>query len=299
MSARTGLGPVEVALVDAVDLLARDGEPVRCSDVLAAVEDRAGIGPRYAWLVLVDLGVAWRRHLPLVELYGNCGSALGDPPAEPAYVETRLSPVGVLALAAERGDVGPVPLDLVDGSLYRGGRVPPFDPARVVGALLAGATDAGEPVLPTGGTVDGDLDGLLAGRPVRLTLGCTIRPEGGRLVITEVPLGAEANRIPSAVVDRSRQFERDPAGRGHHVVRRHGSPVVDVFDESTARDGIRIVVQLDPGTDLLAARDWLRDVWPVTIHADCRLPASMAERLTAWDRRDGTGLRALPDLLKP
>lgn len=89
MSAPTGLGPVEVALVDAVDLLARDGEPVRCSDVLAAVEDRAGIGPRYAWLVLVDLGVAWRRHLPLVELYGNCGSALGDPPAEPAYVETR------------------------------------------------------------------------------------------------------------------------------------------------------------------------------------------------------------------
>jgi hypothetical protein len=299
MSARTGLGPVEVALVDAVDLIGRDGEPVRCSDVLDVVETRAGIGPRYAWPVLVDLGVPWRRHLSLVELYGNCGTALGDPPAEPEYVEARLAPVGVLALAAERGDVGPLPLDLVDGSLYRGGRVPPFDPARVVGALLAGATDAGVPVLPTGGTVEGDLEALLAGRPVRLTLGCTIRAEGGRLVITEVPLGAEGNRIPSAVVDRSRRVERDPSGRGHHVLRRHGSPVVDARDETTARDGIRILVDLDPGSDLLDARDWLRDVWPVTIRVDCHLPAPMAERLATWDRGDGTGLRALANLLKP
>lgn len=299
MSARTGLGPVEVALLDAVELLERDDEPVRCSDVLTAVEDRAGIGPRYAWLVLVDLGVAWRRHLPLVELYGNCGSALGDPPAEPVDVETRLSPVGVLALAAERGDVGPLPLDLVDGSLYRGGRVPPFDPTRVVGALLAGATDAGVPVLPTGGTVEGDIEGLLAGRPVRLTLGCTIRAEGGRLVITEVPLGAEGNLIPSAVIARAAQLEPDRSGLVHHVVPRHVSPVLAARDESTDRDGVRIVVELDPGGDLLSARDWLRDVWPVTISADCRLPAPMAERLATWDRGDGTGLRALADLLKP
>jgi hypothetical protein len=37
----------------------------------------------------------------------------------------------------------------------------------------------------------------------------------------------------------------------------------------------------------------------VTISADCRLPAPMAERLATWDRGDGTGLRALADLLKP
>ena len=295
MSARTGLGPLELALLDAVELLAVRGEPVRCSDVLFAVEDRAGIGPRYAWPTLVDLGVPWRRHLRLVELYGNCGSALGDPPAEPVDVETRLSPVGELALAAERDEVGPLPLDLVDGSLYRGGRVPPFDPAAVVGALLAGSTDAGVPVLPTGGTVDGDLDGLLAGRLVRLSLGCTIRPEGGRLVITEVPLGAEGNLIPSAVVARSVQLERDGVV---HVVPHRTDPVVAARDESTQRDGIRIVVDIGPGSDLLAALEWLRDVWPVTIHVDCRLPAPMAERMTGWDRGDGTGLRALADLLK-
>jgi hypothetical protein len=297
MSALSGLGPVELALLDAVDLLAADGEPVRCSDVLAVLDAREDVGPRYSWPALVDIGVPWRRHLPLVELHGNCGTALGDPPAEPVYVEVRLSTVGALALAAERGETGPLPLGIVEGSLYRGGRVPPFDPRRVVGALLAASSDVGGPALPTGGAVVGDLEGLLAGAPAHLLLRCTIRPEGGRLVITEVPLGAEGNLIVAAIEQRSQQVERDQSGRGHLRVRRHGSPVVDVRDETSSRDGIRIVVDLDPGADLQEARDWLLDVWPVTIGVDARLPAPMADRLGRWDRGDGSGLRALADQL--
>ncbi len=297
MSARTGLGPLETALLDAVDLLGADGEPVPCSEVLAVVAARTAVDPRTTWPELVDAGVPWRRHLPLVELYGNCGTALGDPPADPAQVEARLAPVGALALAAERGESGPVPLGLVEGTLRGRGQVPPFDPRRVVGALLAAAEDAGGPVLPTGGTVDGDLDGLIAGRPVRLRLRSTIRAEGGRLVITEVPLGAEGYRILDEVRSRSRQQQAAGAGRGHRLVRRRDSPVVDAWDESTARDGIRLVVELDQGWDLLVARDWLLDVWPVSIEVDARLPQPMRDRLRSWDRGDGTGLRALADLL--
>jgi hypothetical protein len=297
MTARTGLGPVEVALLDALDLLVGNGaERVRCSDALAVVDRLHGVGPRYSWPVLVDLAVPWRLHLPLVDGHGNLGTQGGDGPADAQYVEARLSEVGALALAAERAEIGPVPLGLIEGSLYRGGPVPPLAPDAVVGTLLAAGTDAGPPVLPTGGTVGGDLAGLLAGRPVRLTLGCTIRPLGGDLVITEVPLGVDADRVVENIHNRSRE-RATPRGGG--PVRPSGCPVTGVYDETSSRNGLLIRVVLDPGSDLRAAVEWLRDVWPVTVLADCRLPAPQAERLAAWDRGDGSGLRALADLLAP
>jgi hypothetical protein len=296
MSSRSGLDDVSVALLDAVDLLVA-GEPVRCSEVLAAVSALHGVGPRYTWPMLVDLGVPWRRHLPLVELYGNCGSVLGDPPADAKYVEVRLSACGALALAAERGETGPVPLGLIEGSWVAEGPVPPFDPSAVVGALLAGSADAGPPLMPAGGSVEGDLEALLRGEPVRLTLGCTIRPEGGNLVITELPMGVSGAQVIESVAQRAMTYEQGPDGRRTRLVRRRSSPVVAVYDETTARDGVRVLVRLVERSDLLLARDWLRDVWPVTVEVDARLPEPMVSRLTTWDRGDGSGLRGLADLL--
>ena len=293
-SARTGLGPLELALLDAVDLLGADvgAPPVRGRDVLDVVDRRDALGGRYAWQALVDLGVPWRVHLPLVELDGNCGTQLGDRPADPEFVEVRLSPFGSLVLAAERGEVGPVPVGLVEGSLYRGGKVPPFHPAAVVGALLAGEEHAGLPQMPTGGTVGGDVVGLLAGKPVQLTLGCTFAAEVGRLVITEIPLGVDGGMIVDAI--RSSIL----TSRGGAGVRPAACPVQDVQDETTMVDGLRLVVTPSKGSDLRYAVEWLRALWPVTVGVDCRLPAPQAERLAGWDRGDGSGLRALADLLK-
>ncbi len=298
MSARTGLSPVEVGLLRAVDLLAAD-DHARCSDVLVAAAATDGLGPRYAWPVLVDLGVPWRRHQPLVELHGNSGSRFGDPPADAQYVEVRLSPVGELALAAEREEVGPVPLGLVEGSWYADGPVPPFDPERVVGALLAGATDAGGPSMPSGGRVVGDVDRLLAGQAVRLRLECTITAVGGDLVITGLPLGVSGDEVLQFIAQRASDYERGPGGRPLRSIRRAGSPVRDVMDLSTERDGVRLHIHLDEDADLRAAKEWLLDVWPVTTERDARLPKPMPERLDTWDRGDGTGLRALADLLTP
>lgn len=304
MTGRTGLGPIEVALLDAVDLIVGGGlEPARCSDVLAAVERLHGIGPRYAWPVLVDLSVPWRVHLPLLDTLGNVGTQHGDPPADARYVETRLSPIGALALAAERGEVGPVPLGLIEGTLYRGGEVTPFAPEAVVSALLAARGDAGPPVLPTGGSVTGDIDGLLAGRPVRLTLQCTIRPLGGDLVITEVPLGVSIEELVQMIGNRARRERGETSGRAYAdyppARERRRCPVVDVMDETSTRNGLLIRVLVDQRSDLRTAAEWLRDVWPVTTQVDARLPQPQADRLHAWDRGDGTGLRALADLLKP
>lgn len=317
MSGATGLGPLEVAVLEALERGA-DGRAARhgwaaAGAVLADLEARSGIGSRYAYPVLVDLAAPWRVHLPLVDVQGNIGTAGDDPPAEPRYVEVRPSAFGRLALAAERGDVGPVPFGLVEGSAYRDGTVPPFAPHAVVEALRTGTADAGPPVLPTGGLVEGDVEGLLAGRRARVRLCCRVVREvvAGRpcLVVTEVPLGVSPDRVVQMVAARVSQETRPPRPAGRPVgddlpggpdaldlPDRH--PLVrDVRDESSGRTGTRLVVVLAPGADPVDALAWLRDVWPVTSEVDWQMPAPQAQRLHGWDAGDGSGLTALADLL--
>lgn len=333
MSGRTGLEPFEVALLEAVELHesapgddAPDDRPEDHADddgpagsaaatpqVLATVEAATGVGPRYAYPMLVDLAVPWRRHLPLLEPLGNVGTRGDDPPADARYTMVRLSPAGRLALAAERGAVGPVPFGLVEGTLYRDGTVPSFAPDAVLAALRTGAMDAGPPVLPTGGLVEGDVKGLLAGRPARLRLVCRVvrehQPGREVLVVTEVPLGANPDEIGRMVAAR-----HDAEVRGAPAVRYadylpEGGPeapdlrplrhpfLADVRDETSTAVGCRIVVVLAAGADPVDALAWLRDIWPVSIDVDWQLPAPQAQRLAGWDRGDGTGLDALAALL--
>lgn len=51
MSERTGLGVVEIALLEALET----SWFLRCDDALARVEERIGLAPGYAYEVLVDL----------------------------------------------------------------------------------------------------------------------------------------------------------------------------------------------------------------------------------------------------
>lgn len=304
MSQRSGLGVLEVAVLTAVAEVGGMPEAGRrrTTRVLEQLERQDGLGARYLYPLLQDLGAPWRLHLPLLDPYGNWGSQHGDPAADPQYTQVRLSPIGALALAAEREQVAPVPLGLIEGSLYRDGPVPPFDPRRVVAALRTGSTDAGPPTLPTGGTIDGDLTALLAGRKTRLQLGCEIEHEAGSLVVAAVTLGVPIDLLEQCLTSRSRSLQ-------HDGVRRFGDfepapddadppfRIVDVRNESSMRVGVRIVVQLGPGSDMAAAERWVRSVWPVTVEVDCRLPAPMTKRLRTWDPGDGSGLDALELLL--
>ena len=304
MSARTGLGAMEVAVLAAVAEVGGQPEAshVRTTAVLDVLDRDHGFGPRYAYPLLQDLAAPWRLHLPLLEGWGNWGSQSGDRAADARYTEVRLSRVGALALAAEQGEVGPVPLGLIEGSLYRDGPVPPFAPLRVLEALTIGELDAGPPVLPTGGNVEGEVEALLAGRAARLTLGCTIVHEPGQLVITEVPFGVAVDEV-------AQQLETRVAASGGRRYADYlpsdmdladgleASPVRDVRNETSGRTSIRIVCTLSPGAGVAQARDWIRSVWPVTIEVDCRLPAPMRQRIEAWDPGDGTGLTALATLL--
>ena len=306
MTERTGLGPFEIAVLTAVEKIG--GSPDRgyrrTLRVLQCLEDEHGLGSRYSYSIMQDLAVPWRLHLPLLDARGNFGSQHGDPAADARYTEIRLSRVGALALRAERAEVGPVPLGLIEGSLYRDGPVPPFAPSRVLAALTDGSADAGTPALPTGGEVSGPVHALLAGRRARLTLACTVVVEPGQLVITAVPLGVRINDVTQYLMERVMQGHRDRSRRrsGDYLGEAHvapdertvdGIPVADLRDETTVWTGVRVVCILVRGADPGEAIDWLRTVWPVAVEVDCRLPTPMRRRLADWDAGDGAGLTAL------
>lgn len=306
MSQRTGLGVLEVAVLAAVAEVGGtpDAGRRRTTRVLERLEREDGLGARYVYPLLQDLGAPWRLHLPLLDPHGNWGSQHGDPAADAQYTQVRLSPFGALALAAERAEVAPVPLGLIEGSLYRDGPVPPFSPRRVVAALRTESAEAGPPALPTGGTVDGDLTALLAGRRARLQLGCEIVNEPSALVVAAVPLGVPIDLLEQCLATRSRSFQPDGFRRSDDYLSapRPGDTtppfsIVDVRNESSMRVGVRVVVQLAHGGDMAAAERWVRSVWPVTVEVDCRLPAPMTKRLRNWDPGDGSGLAALEELL--
>jgi len=218
MSELTGLPTNEVALLRSLRQVAGISGTARTSDVMAAV-DRAGVmGPRAAQQTLIDLIAPWRRQLPLVRGDGNWGSQGGDPPADPEYTEVGLTRYGEFALAAEEGSLGPVPLGLIDGSWYRGGQQPPYEPRAVLQALRHGDAAGLVPTPPTGGHVSGNFTAWPRGGPPASL--CQPRPSsstGSRhrpSLLKRRPGRMEPGHLddaPPQVGRRSRGGHRDPA----------------------------------------------------------------------------------------
>jgi hypothetical protein len=102
MSARTGLGIVEIAILEAVET----SRYVKCSKALARVEERIGLAPGYAYDVLIDLARPRTMPVSLVHGQGNFGTR-NDPAANFRYTEARITNAGRVALAAERGELAP------------------------------------------------------------------------------------------------------------------------------------------------------------------------------------------------
>lgn len=305
----SGLTAVEIAVLRAVEECgaSADGPYAPSTDVLELVDSRTGVGPRYAHRILVDLTVDWVRHLPLLEGEGNFGSVAGDEPADAKYTQVRLARVAELALASERGAVGPLPLDLIEGSMYRGGGLAPFDPALTVRALLAGAGSAGTPRTPTG-TITADPTGPLSrnGRwAQRYQLGSVIRTGGDphELVLTEPPYLVGTDRIVANLQGRIEQALRaeqadfPPEIDMPSVVPPESVPVFDVADMTSGRFGTWIVLRLKKDVDIIDAVDWVRSVWPVTTHVDGDSYEETYDRFALWGGLDKSGVRALDELL--
>lgn len=319
MSERTGLGPLEDALLATLANFGATpaGRHVKCARLAKEVEAGFGYGPRHSYDAICQLARPWVTQLPLVDGHGNFGS--GDETAADArYNEARLSDIGALAVAAERGELAPLPIALINGTFWRGGSAPPFDASRVVATLLRIVSSrdladdeivahVGPPVFPTGCEVGGELDALVAGDPATLHLAARIhlesRPgDGGTgydyqrglmpgeraLIVTGLPPGFGPDYVTNGLAQLPRRRPGAvPAAPGLRDVR-----------NVSMRDA-RIACVIAEGADIALIEAKLRGVWGVDATARAQLAGPLPDILRSWvEAHSPEDLRASLEVLR-
>lgn len=324
MSDRSGCSLVELAVLEALDVLTA-GRPrayVPSAKVLAGIEERIGLGPRYASELLLDLARPWVIPVRTVAAAGNYGDRAFPSPIGPEldYFECRPSHAGQLVLDAEAHRRAPVPVGLINGTAYRGGTQPPLEPFAVLAALRRlleepGVRDgelvsiAGPPYSVTGCTVTGNIGALTRGRRVVLR-------ESGRITITGVPVphapaepppahdarydplqwvvGGETfpptlviESLPATTV--TSEVAQEIAPRAAPRPRPAPYPGVErrtplpiASVDDQSRREVRIVLTLRPGSDPPAVRDQLATIRGVSAEAPRAFPAPLATLLRSW-----------------
>jgi hypothetical protein len=321
MGQRSGVGLVELAILDALD--ARRAWPGRraapCGKILAALEDEVGLARGYAYQVLIDLALPWKIPVPLIEGQGNFGGRGNDPPASPYYTEARLSPAGQVALAAERGQSAPVPIGLINGNTHRQGTRPPFRPAAVIGAIrqvlarprLPGRDITalmGPPDFITGCTVTGDLASFTAGQRTELGLharvtvtdaayvkarvtraavpghtppGFTREASRPVIVIDKFPPYANPDETAYSIAERAR--EHSWHARHPELAAQTGLPIKDIQILTSRGDDWFACLPAD-GTPPEVLRDQLLKVHGVSIYVSVGLPRPLPTMIRTWTR---------------
>jgi DNA gyrase/topoisomerase IV, subunit A len=269
MSERTGLGVVEIELLEALETT----QFLRSDKALTRVEERIGLAPGYAYEVLLDMARPWAMPVSLVQGQGNFGSRANDPPANFRYTEARISPAGRVALAAERGEIAPVPIALINGNTHREGLRPPFRPHAIIDAVREAmrrpdVTDAeltrmvGLPYFLTGCTVAGDLTALAAGRPAELRLQAQVRISDDRrtVVIENIPPNISTDDTASILASWARSPRWATGHPGLHRITH--LPLADLRDETSERSSPfgRIICIPHQGASPEQLRDLLLDV---------------------------------------
>jgi len=183
-------------------------------------------------------------------------------------------------VAATRGAGVVLPIALVEGDMFCGGRRPPFRARRVVGALRRLLADPGcanavladllgEPVVPTGARVEVDLDLLMAGGRVEAEIAARFEPCEDRWIdVTALPSGV-SNEAAFASI---RQNAQVPEGR----LTLNGIEDLSDHDETLIRLGVQEIAHRDVLMEILDR------TWPLRISTDFELGAPAAEILRAW-----------------
>lgn len=295
MSERSGVGAVQVAILEA--LASTAGRGFRSNEkLLSRAEVEIGLAPWYAYPVLVDLAQPWKMPVTLVEGQGNFGSRGNDPPASRRYTESRLTDAGRVVLAAERRDLAPVPVGLINGNTYRDGTQPPFRPLAVIEAIRhvirqprATAQDiisiVGPPDFITGCTVTGDLEAFAAGQPTELRLQAkiTISDDGRAVIVENIPPNITTDDAAASIATRAEQTSDPSQPSALRTATRLG--VRSVRDESNSRtpDG-RIVCEPATGVPPEEVRDQLTGVYGVYTTIYVALPRSLPATIRQWVR---------------
>jgi hypothetical protein len=291
MSERTGLGVVEIALLEALET----SRFLRCDKALASVEERIGLAPGYAYQVLVDLARPWTMPVNLVQGLGNFGSRGNDPPANFRYTEARVTRAGRAALAAERGEMAPLPIAIIKGNTYREGLRPPFRPHAVIDAVREavkrpGVTDeeltgmVGLPYFLTGCAVAGDLTALAAGRRTELSLQAqvSISDDHRTVVIENVPPNTSTDDTARTIASRASAHRWASDHPGLHRITH--LPLANLRDETSDRSSPfgRIVCIPTAGTTPEQLRDMLLDVTGVRTTMPVALPRPLPALIRNW-----------------
>jgi DNA gyrase/topoisomerase IV, subunit A len=294
MGDRSGIGLVECTILEALDSLgAQPRRHRRSAKVLDAVEERIGLAPGYAYEVLLDLARPWQMPLLLVDGQGNFGTRGNDPAANYRYTEAGLSRAGEVVLAAERGDLAPVPVGLVNGNVYREGLRPPFRPLAIIDALreviqrprvtgkdLTGIV--GLPCFLNGCTVTGDFAAMAAGRPttLRLEARVTVSDDHRHVLIRNFPPNANPDEVAHTLANRAEMRAWAAEHPGLH--RRTHLPLRDVRDESSERHGDLLICAPAQGATAEQLREQLMDVYGVYTTVRVDLPRPLPAMLRSW-----------------
>jgi hypothetical protein len=300
MGDRSGVGLVECTILEVLDALGTQPRRHRRSaKVLKGVEERIGLAPGYAYEVLIDLAQPWQMPLLLVDGQGNFGSRGNDPAANYRYTDAGLSRAGEVVLAAERGDLAPVPVGLINGNVYREGLRPPFRPLAIIEALreviqrpsVTGKeliSIVGPPCFLNGCTVTGDFAAMAAGRPTTLRLEARVTvSDDRRVVIENFPPNANPDEVATTLANRARK--RGWATEHPGLYGRTRLPLWEVRDESSVRHGDRLVCVPSQRTTAGELRELLMNVYGVYTTVRVDLPRSLPAMLRNWVKAHAAG----------
>jgi hypothetical protein len=292
MGDRSGVGLVECSILEALDSLgAQPGRHRRSAKVLERVEERIGLAPGYAYEVLLDLARPWTVPVRLVAVGGNLGSRGNDPAANHRYTVAQLSPAGRVALAAEREELPPVPIGLINGNTHREGGRPPFRPGGIIDALrhVIRQPDTpseditaliGPPDFLTGCTVSGDLAALAAGHPtvLRLQARLTIGDDQRSVVVENLPPNANPDEVVLSLAERARRHEW--AAEHPRLDRATRLPLATVSLPGHGSD--RFVCVAQPGIAPEQLREQLTDIYGISTTVRTALPRPLPSLIRNW-----------------
>jgi len=286
------VGSVQVSILEAFEAVkAVSSRPHRkCAAIVERFQDSTGLPGSYAYEMLLDLARPWTVPIQLVAFHGNFGSR-SFPAAAPRYTEARLTVAGELVLAAERREMPPVPVGLINGTTYKGSR-PPLNPGRATAALRLLISNpkarnnevldlVGLPDFLTGCDISGRLQDYMAGKPTALRLRGRVEVEDERtVVIRSLP----PNASPAEVTETIRRRLNSPAWAKEFPALDKATrlDIAEIRDLSRGDDDLRLACLLRPGVDAQSFADRLQDVAGVVTEVAVDLKTPLADQLRSW-----------------
>ncbi len=304
---RDGLKPVQRRILYTMfhDLhLSFDGRPRKCAKICGdVIGNYHPHGDEAAYDALVRLAQQWVMRVPLIQGQGNFGSVDGDPPAHQRYTEAKLAAAADPLMAElsqhtvtmrpnyDNTRHEPVVLPaqfpnlLVNGSsgiaVGLATNIPPHNLGEVCRAAihLIDNPDATTAVLmdrikgpdfPLGGRIVTDRATLRkiyeeGTGTIKVQAEWEVEEAVGRkqqIVITSIPYGVDKGKLEELI--------------GQIISERKLPQLVNLVNESTEKEGLRIVLEMKPGSDpalimaYLYKHTPLQDTFPVNL--TCLVP---------------------------